>query len=44
MEVNGPLDFENEKSASIHHKSNPNGSRELINAFWTEAISFHLSQ
>jgi len=29
MVVNGAHDFEAQKSASIHHKSNPHGPRDL---------------
>jgi len=33
MGVNNNLNFKAQKSASIHHKSNPYGSRVLIKAF-----------
>jgi len=33
MEVNDILDFEAQKSTSIHHKGNPYGSRGLKKGF-----------
>jgi len=33
MVSNGAYDFEVQKNASIHHKSNPYGSRGLVKAF-----------
>jgi len=40
MGVNGTLDFEAQKSASIHHESNTYDSRGLIKAFWSESMRF----
>ncbi len=38
MEVNGGRDFEDQKSASIHHKKCSTQLRGLIKAFWRESM------
>jgi len=40
MGVNSTIDFEAQKSAFIHHKSNPYVSRGLIKGLWNEAMCF----
>ncbi len=38
MALNGAWDSEASKSTSIHHKSNPYDSNELMNAFWSDVF------